>query len=1445
MTTDTRAPETFALTPMQHAYWIGRRDDQPLGGVACHAYYEFDGTGLDIARLDDTFRTLVARHEMLRVEITEDGRQRIRPSSSWPGVTVHDLRDASPGAIDRRLEALRSALSHRRLDVARGEVFGCEVALLPDGAHRMFFDIDVMVADLHSVRTLMTELATVYTDPAAPLPELNASFPAYLEDRNRALPRRREAAVRYWKDRLDTLPPGPSLPLVVDPDAVRRPQFRHDAYELSEAQTDTFRARCRQAGLTPSVVLATAYALVLGRWSERKHFSLSLPTFARVGDAERMIGEFGALTLLEVDTSEPSTFLESAKRIRRRLNQDLSHTAYTGIEVLRDLARTRPGERVGAPVVFGANMTEELVPPLFAERFGAPGWAVSQTPQVWLDYQAFQLDGRFVLAWDSVGALFPDGLIDDMFAAHTELLQWLTGPGTDWDTTPPVSIPPRQRSTRERVNATGPGLPPRLLHEPFFSRAEADPSRIALRWGDDSSMTYGELAGRAHAVAASIIEAGTTTPGELVGIVMERGWAQIAAVYGVLLAGRAYVPIDTHQPAARRETILANAGVRIVLTDPASAGLLDSPPGVRVLEVGETITSGIRSPLAPAADPASTAYVIYTSGSTGQPKGVVVSHRAAANTVDDITRRFAVGEDDRGLALANLGFDLSVYDIFGLLGAGGCLVLTGAGRQADPASWAELCSRHGVTFWNSVPAQLQMLDNFLAADPVHQPTSLRIALLSGDWIPVSLPDSFKSKVDGVRLVSLGGATEAGIWSIYHEIDETPDGRPSIPYGKPLSGQTFHVLDGLMADQPDFVPGELYIGGVSLADGYLADEEKTAAHFVRHPRTGRRLYRTGDYGRYHPDGTIEFLGRRDSQVKIRGHRVELSEIETALHRHPDVAQAAVLATGSGPGHRTLVAFAEPKRKSPEAPDTEPARVISAVSDTAVARPVAPDLAAFRGFQERLDRVSLLSMASALRETGLFAGPGQKHSLSEVLTTARVAPRFHRLARRWLHALCDQGHLHRDGDAYHGLVPVTGTELADAWDRLEKTRDDRYFPRVRLDYLRGCAAHLPALLRGETEPIGLFFPEGSTDVAYATFAGNPPSDHVNAVAAGFTRWLVAGSQTRSPARVIELGAGVGATTKMLAPRLSESDAEYLFTDVSHFFLAEAERKFGDLPGMSFGLFDINSTPREQSFPGNDFDVVLAANVLHNADDLGRTLDGISELLAPGGWLVFLDGTEAGEFPAMMISMEFLVTGQPGDDFADFRSGHDQLFPTVDQWCSALREAGAAEVLVAPSDDDPFAEFGQRVFAARFKTDRHRLDTGDLRGHLAERVPAHMIPAEIEIVDELPTTGNGKVDRRRLATWAEGGGLPRQERIRPPGDDLEGELVEIWSETLGGRPVGTDQDFFALGGDSLLVAKLVATIRDRVAPAGTLSFEDILATVLATPTVVAMAEFLRKTT
>jgi amino acid adenylation domain-containing protein len=898
--------EPFPLTEVQQAYWVGRGEAFALGSVGTQVYFEIDSDELDLARYEDAWRRLIQAHDMLRAVVLPDGRQRVLPSVPEYRIAAQDLRGDDPAVAAAKLAAVREQMSRDPLPAERWPLFEVRASFLDGGRARVHIRIDNLLADAWSFGLLARDLDRLYRSPGEPLPEREISFRDYVQavnaERN-SEPYRR--ALAYWRARLDGLPPGPELPLASGK-APQPPRFVRLGGAVAAEAWAQVKARAGRAGVSPAGTVAAAFAETLSAWSKSAHFTLNLTLFNRLPlhpEVDGLVGDFTSVTLLEVDHRRAESFESRARRLQRRLWDDLDHRAVSGVEVLRELARR--GEQRLMPVVFTSNLNLEAGPAL-QSAWGLPGrivYQISQTPQVWLVSQAAERGGDLLLDWDVVEGLFPPGVAEEMLAACLGLIRRLAVGEAAWGSEERFLAPESQLARRAQINATDTGLPEGLLHEGLLRQAALRPGAPAILW-PEGAMSYGELLRRAGGLARRLRAAGAA-PGRLVAVVLEKGWEQAVAVYGTLLAGAAYLPLDPALPRERLWLLLEHGGVELALTQARWDTALAWPAAVRRLIVDAEPEEGGPAASSPPARPEDLAYVIYTSGSTGMPKGVMIEHRAALNTVADVNRRFAVGPEDRVLALSALNFDLSVYDLFGLPAAGGAVVLPEPAALREPARWAELLESARVTVWNTVPALLVMLVDFLEGQGRRLPPALRLVLLSGDWIPVTLPDRVRALHPGaVELVSLGGATEASIWSILYEIGEVDSAWRSIPYGRPMDNQRFHVLNEAMEPCPDWAVGHLNIGGAGLARGYWSDEARTREAFFLHPRTGERLYRTGDLGRFLPSGEIEFLGRDDFQVKVQGYRIELGEIEAALAQYPGVRAVAVAA----PEGRRLVGYA---------------------------------------------------------------------------------------------------------------------------------------------------------------------------------------------------------------------------------------------------------------------------------------------------------------------------------------------------------------------------------------------------------------------------------------------------------------------------------------------------------------------------------------------------------
>ena len=891
----------FALTEVQQAYWVGRADSLAGGGIGTGSYLEFTVPLNCIQCIEPAIDTLVRRHPMLRATITGDGHQQVNDTVPSYCMPMQDLRAVE---IDTRMQALsdwREEMSGRVFASDRWPLFDIRVSHWDDGAV-LHVAMDMLMVDFNSSRILALELDALLRGvelPPAPTYEF-ADHVRALEERRTSSSYR--AARSYWLERIDTLPLGPSLPMAVKlPD---KPVYVRRSLRVTEAQWARIGEGARDLGVTRAAVLLTVYASVLATWSEDRRMSLIVTLYDRndlVADAARTIGDFTSLLLLELDLPEIS-FADCVRHVQQRLITSLQHRSFGAVSVLRELSQKRGhGAPLFVPFVFTDTLDQEQAatdsaPLLLRERY-----RYSRTSQVWIDHTTTRDKDGVGLHWTCVDDVFAPGVIDAMFSGYEKALAEIARVDSNWRAQPVQAALRVQQRHREEYNRTHRPLPSSRLEALFVAQARRTPDATALICGS-ITLSYSQLLAHAQALSKRLRCAGVGR-GEPVAVVLPKGSDQVIAVLGILLADAAYLPIDPSQPTARIERMLAQAQVEYAVIAADAMLTLRSVHRLPVFDDDQPSTP-VETPVAVgSAD--EVAYIIFTSGSTGEPKGVVTTHAAVTNTILDINSRFAVGAADRVLAVSSLSFDLSVYDIFGTLAVGAAIVMPTADEMTRPSSWSELVSAHRVTIWNSVPALLQVFCDRYSDDDMTWPASLRLVLLSGDWIPLQLAERLRKK-SGITLVSLGGATEAAIWSIFHVIEAIDPTWRSIPYGRPLANQTIEILRDDGSTCPDCVIGEIHIGGVGLAREYCGDSSQTSCAFVTHPATGERLYRTGDLGRFCADGRLELLGRRDHQVKLAGHRIELGEIEAALRELPDVEEA-VAVIRSETGAPTITAF----------------------------------------------------------------------------------------------------------------------------------------------------------------------------------------------------------------------------------------------------------------------------------------------------------------------------------------------------------------------------------------------------------------------------------------------------------------------------------------------------------------------------------------------------------
>jgi len=872
---------------------------------------------LSAPALERALALVTSRHAVLRTRFSAgDGEPCQLVGEAAPPVLWVDLPAGEVDALLRREAA-------RVFDLHAAAPFQVTVARLDDGAHVLVLAMHHIVSDGWSNPILARDLARAYgaaldgTNPDwTPLPVQYADYAAW--QRERLAGPALDSALARFAQRLGTGIPALELPLDAPRPARPAGQGGRIRWTLSDGVVAALRDCCSDAGrgrTTPFAVLLAAWQALLARYSGQSDFAVGVPNAARTHEElDDLVGCFINTQVYRARLAPGLTGRALCQQVRDDARAALDH-ADLPFELLVDkLAPARdPSRTPVSQAMFNLQMGE-------AASFALPGLQASALPvpddsakfDVTLDLQASAERVAATLEYDA--ALFAEATAQRMARHYEQLLgAMLASPDVPLDALPLMGASERA-TTLASANDTGLALD---AEDDVVARiacaAAATPDAIAITDGS-ATLTYAELEASANRIAHWLAGQQVATD-TLVGVCLPRTPELVAVLLGILKAGAAYLPIDAHHPPARNAHILRDASPRLILAASITRDALGDSAGV-------VLVDGQASPLppwhaapatAPAVDchPAQLAYTLYTSGSTGTPKGVQISRAAFANFLRAMTPVVPMDGNDRLLAVTTLGFDIAGLELFLPLAGGARVVIATRDDARDPARLAALMSTHGITVMQATPATWQML--VTQAMPAWQ--GLRV-LCGGEALGRELATALLAR--GAEVCNVYGPTETTVWSAAHALAGEGEGMPAwalAPVGHPIANNQLYVLDARMEPVPAGVAGELYIGGAGLARGYAADPSRTAAAFVPNPfpqgtpgaMAGDRLYRTGDLARKRADGIVEFLGRRDHQVKVRGFRVEPGEVEAVLAACRGVRHAVCVARPGPDGMARLCAY----------------------------------------------------------------------------------------------------------------------------------------------------------------------------------------------------------------------------------------------------------------------------------------------------------------------------------------------------------------------------------------------------------------------------------------------------------------------------------------------------------------------------------------------------------
>lgn len=1383
---------------------------------------------VDLPALERALSEIVRRHASLRTvygAVEGEGRQYVRPARTISLEPV-DLVRFPPETREAELDRLLSDLSTRPFDLAQDPLLRAHWLRLDREVHLLLLIVHHIAGDGWSLSLLQRELFTLYEAYAqglpSPLPELPIQYLDFAVWQRKTLQGEALAAhLAYWKARLAGAPALLQLP--TDRPRPDEPSYRGNTARLriGRETTQALLGLSRSSHATLFMTLLAAFYVLLSRYSGQDDIVVGTPFANRTRrELEPLIGFFVNTLVLRADLAGNPSFLEFLAQVRETTREAYGHQDLPFERLVEEL---QPERNLSHNPIVQVAFALLGFGDLDAERGESTGWSLpgglhagafpidAKMTHVDLEFHLSETEGEIAGVCFYSTDLFDAGTIGRMIGHYGNLLAGIAA-----DPARPIAeLPWLDAAERHRLlvewNATAALPADRCFHQIFERQAALHPDAPALVF-EAGCMSYRELNQRANQLAHHLRGLGVG-PEIQAGLCVERSPEMIIGLLGILKAGGAYVPLDPGYPGERLAFILEDAEVPVLVSMERLAACLPARAARTVCldRDAPALAECRRSDPEPLAGPGHLVYVIYTSGSTGRPKGVLVEHRGLCNVALAGTRMFGIGPGDRVLQFCSLNFDGSAFEIVLALGSGATLCLGTRETLAPGEPLREFLERHAVTFAALTPSTL-------AALPAVSLPALHTLCVAGEACPGALLERWTANR---RVFNLYGPTEAGIWSTAAPCPAGTAAAP--PIGRPIDNVRVYVVDRFMQPVPIGVPGELCVGGVGVARGYSRQTALTAERFIDCPFDGGRLYRTGDVVRWRADGNLEFIGRTDDQVKLRGFRIEPGEIEAALLECSEIREATVLLREDPPGPPRLVAYV--------------------TVENGGQRGVAEHLEQWRSLYRDVYGQAL----RADRAASPFEGWNSSYTGEPIPETEMLEWVEHAVAeiralqpRRILEIGCGSGlllsRLAPECELYFGtdgseeaLEPIRRSQamrdhpgrielaqcLADDFTGIEAGAFDavvlnsvvQYFPCV--DYLlRVLDGALRSLRPGGFVYLGDVRHHGLLYAYHASVQLHRADD-------GLARARLRESirQHLLDEEELTLDPALFRALPARWPRIRgvriALERGRAHNELTRFrYLAVLQTEGGGASTAAAPL-DWQDWRRNRPDAGEIFRRLAEERpeVLALADVANARLRTEGRLLR---WLESGPGETVGQFrkqvpdagidpeelwnppPELPYSVSITWAASGTVDAVDVvfrrRTAPGTGFDAVPATCTACRD---------------WPSYANHPLLGKWQ----RALTPVLRKHLQQRLPDYMVPASFLLLDRMPLTPNGKIDRKALPAP---GATAVAARFERPGTPAEAALAAIWQDVLGIGRIGIHDNFFELGGNSILAVQVINRAR-----------------------------------
>lgn len=1391
----------FNLTNIQLAYTVGKGELYDFGQTDCKIYCEIKYPIIDIGKFKESWADVVKTNEMLHAVIFKNGKQKIMEDYYVPDIKFIE-RGLNYNFNDSHLESVRRRLSSKTYELDKWPLYDLEVTSFND-CSIIHLSLDMLIADFTSIGVIVRDFEAAYFENKK-LTDKGISFRDIIifNENEKKTSRYRidyNKSKNYWLEKIDDFPGCPILTTINEDKGVIIKQFN---LRITKQQELEIQNVCSQNKITLTSFILAAYAEVLSRWSSEKRFCINVTFSERDNihpNINSIVGDFTDVNLLEINNLNERNFIKNAQNIQLQLWQDIDNRKFSGIDVIREISRLKK-QNVIYPYVFTSALgIQENIKNDSISDYGELVYKITQTPQVLLDCQVMRDKGGILVTWDVRENVFPKGMIESAFKSFSDIIANKYGKNI-------------YGKKENLILFDEENILPTKLYEndkeaPFMQKISLDEAHSNILIEDSlRKYSYKDLENVIKNIQELLIK-NRCELNDIVIIDSNDIFLEMGAIIAVLSVGGIALPISEIDNFNELDLLKQKYNIKFRLCSEANGSNKEN-------EVFQNIKNILIEP-----NMEETREKIlflekeeFLKGSLitkemdylGQAKHRLIYSKNIIRLSEKYVDISEVKQGDKLLICEDVSKRVILTYLFVCLSSGATLKL-----EKKFLKNRDSTKKENLTLIHITSQQLEMLRENPTLQSKLKSYMFKTIIFSVRASSMCLDNQYIEMLNGSKVIyMLDDFTieeDEHYLALYKEHKETDSNNSVFTFDENLSSGDIVILDKSLSICPKWVVGDIYIKknttNTLYYDSCDIDDKK------------RILVKTNFRGMFDYVNGVVISSDSRADININNKILNIFEMEKKINSLKNVHKSAVVFSEND---SEIDIYVEPNfSKTTHLTDKFDSCSVN-LEETGL------NLNKFSEWIQASNDTAIKDMLNTFLALGVFVDKNQWYSIQEIYCKTKVVDNYKKLIKRWVNALVTEKIIEHDSTKGYKIFDQTVIN-GGAWERWKEADVTVKYSDIMMNYFYESRVNLIKLLQGKINPIELFFPNGSFNVALAAYKDNPVSKVMNEATIKYIDFIIDGLEKKSSNRIIrilEVGAGVGGTTIDLMQKIQKFNIEYLFTDISHSFINEAEKNFAEYKNMKFDIYDINKEYFEQGLDCSEFDLIICNNTFHNAKDEIKTLEQFKGMLSEDGYLIILEGLP-GNY-ALLTSMEFHAGLE---QIEGFRAENDEVFLSREDMSNIVKMSDGDLVAYFPNDDRESTILGQSLYIVKFRKNLEKLDENAILGDIRKILSGSTEIKTLNVVNSIPYNREGVIDRKRLKDSL----IKRIKRrtkakeiIRDevkPTTKTERDVVKIWKEVLNIDNLNINDNFFEIGGDSLIAAQIASKMKQQLK-----EFEDI---------------------